>query len=306
MKKVWVLALLCGLLAAGKIQAAGEGTVGADFLKIGLGARAVGMGEAVTAVVNGVEGMFWNVGGLSKLNKLEATFMRLEYFEDISLNNLAYGQRIGNYGVVGMFVESLDLGKIERTEIDGSGNLLDQGDSFKASNLVLGLGYSLSLGEKHGAGVVFKGIQGKIDNETASSFAADLGWTYDFRENLQLGAAVQNIGGEFKYVSEGDKLPLRVRAGVGYKLIEGLLLGADVVSEVNENKTNGNLGVEYTFKELAALRVGYNSERVNSLGGGAGLSVGAGFKYQNYNIDYGFVPYGDLGNSHRVSLGVKF
>ncbi|MFH1260122.1 MAG: PorV/PorQ family protein [Elusimicrobiota bacterium] len=306
MKKIWLTWFFVFLFVVGILSGGGAGTGGADFLKIGLGARAAGMGEAVTAVADGVEGMFWNAGGLSKVNKLEATFMRLEYFEDISLNNLAYGQRIGDYGVVGLFVESLDIGKIGKTEVDGSGNLIDRGDSFQAGNLVIGLGYSLSLGEKHGAGVVFKSIQGKIDSETAKSFALDLGWIYEVRENIRIGASAQNIGGEFKYVSEGDKLPLRVRAGAGYKLIPGLLLGADVVSEVNEGKTNGGIGVEYNFKEIASARIGYNSERTSSLGGSAGLNVGAGFRYQNYNIDYGFVPYGDLGNSQRVSLGVKF
>jgi len=38
----------------------------------------------------------------------------------------------------------------------------------------------------------------------------------------------------------------------------------------------------------------------------SGLSVGAGIVWGSAKLDYAFVPYGDLGNTHRISLGYRF
>lgn len=302
--------LLLALWGIGPVHSGDRGTTGGDFLKIGLGARAIGMGEAVTAVVDGVEGMFWNAGALSKISKFEATFMRLNYLEGISLNNLAYGQKIKNYGVVGLFIEALTTGEIGKTDIDAYGNLVEQGDSFKAGSLIVGLGYSWQVGKKQGLGATIKGISSSIDTETARGYALDLGWIYDLRENMRLGAAIQNLGTKLKYVGEGDKLPLRIKLGIGHRLIQSplnkLILGLDVISETGEGRYHLNSGLEYSFREIASVRVGYNTDRVSSLGSKAGFSLGAGLKFSQYSIDYGFVPYGDLGDSHRLSLGAKF
>jgi len=55
----------------------------------------------------------------------------------------------------------------------------------------------------------------------------------------------------------------------------------------------------------AAGRVGYNTAAKDT-GGLNGISAGIGFVYLNYGIDYAFVPYGDLGNTQRISLSAKF
>jgi len=51
-----------------------------------------------------------------------------------------------------------------------------------------------------------------------------------------------------------------------------------------------------------ALRVGYKTNQDV----GSGITAGIGFKMGKVSIDYGYVPYGDLGNTHRISLGIKF
>ena len=40
------------------------GTFGAQFLKIGVSARATGMGSAYTAVADNAEGVYWNPAGI--------------------------------------------------------------------------------------------------------------------------------------------------------------------------------------------------------------------------------------------------
>ena len=56
-------------------------------------------------------------------------------------------------------------------------------------------------------------------------------------------------------------------------------------------------GLEYQFKSLIALRVGYSDVKQ--------LTMGAGVRLPKLNIDYSFVKFdgiNQLGNSHRISL----
>jgi hemolysin activation/secretion protein len=60
---------------------------------------------------------------------------------------------------------------------------------------------------------------------------------------------------------------------------------------------------------MVAGRLGYNTQSQDT-GGLHGLSMGLGLMYtdyaMNYSLDYAFVPYGELGNTHRISFGIKF
>ena len=39
---------------------------------------------------------------------------------------------------------------------------------------------------------------------------------------------------------------------------------------------------------------------------GEGITAGIGLKMGKTSIDYAYVPYGDLGDTHRISLGMRF
>ena len=59
------------------------------------------------------------------------------------------------------------------------------------------------------------------------------------------------------------------------------------------------------LKNILAVRAGYkyggsNSEKLSSFHGGCG------FSWHDTQLNYAFVPYGDLGNTHRISLSMKF
>jgi long-chain fatty acid transport protein len=63
---------MCGAISS--IQAAsGKGTSGAQFLRIGAGARAPGMGGAFSPIADDATAIYWNPGGLSQLSKREVS-----------------------------------------------------------------------------------------------------------------------------------------------------------------------------------------------------------------------------------------
>ena len=56
-----------------------------------------------------------------------------------------------------------------------------------------------------------------------------------------------------------------------------------------------------------ALRVGYQANLAdNQIQGLTGLTAGIGVTYEGLGLDYAYLPYGDLDNTHRISLSYKF
>jgi hypothetical protein len=86
-----------------------------------------------------------------------------------------------------------------------------------------------------------------------------------------------------------------------------LLVACDGNYCVPDGVWSASAGVEGTIHPLFALRAGYKySSGMTTLGALAGISGGLGFKFGSYQLDYAFVPYGDLGQTHRVSFLAKF
>jgi len=53
---------------------------------------------------------------------------------------------------------------------------------------------------------------------------------------------------------------------------------------------------------MLALRAGYRTGQDI----GSGMSAEVGLRIGKIDLDYAYVPYGDLGNTHRISLEIKF
>jgi len=110
-----------------------------------------------------------------------------------------------------------------------------------------------------------------------------------------------------KFIDETDPLPLNIKAGAAYKVLKDLTVACDLDEYIIDNKLYASVGAEYWLKNVLALRSGYRfGYDTSSLGGIVGLGVGAGVKIWGVTLDYAFVPFGDLGDTHRVSFGAKF
>src|SRR3989339_2044429 len=86
------------------------GTSAAQFLKLGAGARAAGMGEAFAAVSDNADSIYWNPAGLNKIEGKSLSVMHAAWFEGITYDWASYAQKIGNAGVVGIGVQYLSCG----------------------------------------------------------------------------------------------------------------------------------------------------------------------------------------------------
>lgn len=328
------LALLAGtgpvLHAAFNSKSAG--TSGAAFLKIGAGARPTGMGGAYTAVGDDVNSIYWNPSGLSRIkDKNEFVAMRAEMFQSIQYNFFAFAHPMGEYGTIGVGLINLNITGIESRTADS-----DAPDStFSSNDSAYALAYAKKLtfgglpsydeeGGLH-VGLSGKAIRQTLAGEAANTFAADLGAMYQMSVRpLSIGLAIQNVGAKQKFKSESDPLPLTIQLGTGYRLGEdwaisglktdhrktGLLLALDIhAPRDSDPSVRGGLEFTHGWSEntVSSVRAGYETGRQRQIEGReSGVAAGAGVAYKFFAFDFAWVPYGNLGNTFRYSIKLRF
>jgi hypothetical protein len=250
--------------------------------------------------------IYWNPAGLNAITgKGSLSLMNASWFEGISYDWASFAMPYKNWGVFGVGVQYLSYGSIDQLDTTGL-----QTGSFSPTDMCVSLSYARQY-KGIDLGANLKYISMKI-LDSASAYAVDLGAQYKVKNILNnkliLGAAVQNMGTQVKFVSQSDPLPFNIKIGGAYQIKNNWLAVLDFNAPIDNNIYVG-AGTEYCYKVKEKLdvigRVGYNTENIQT-GGTNGVTGGLGFRYMSYCIDYAFVPYGDLGNTNRISLSVKF
>lgn len=277
------------------------GTSTAQFLKLGVDARAIGMGNAFVAVSNDDNSVYWNPAGLGQIEKKSLSVMHVVYFEDIFYEWLSYAQpsKMGSFGIG---VKYLSYGNIKETDETG----LEVTD-FKPNDLSISISYARKISDIF-VGVSAKYISSKI-KKTATAYAVDFGVLYKLLDKrLSTGLSIQNIGTKMNFEQVEEKLPINIKLGGAFSITKDLLVSLDV-NAPDDGEINFGIGSEYRYwlkdKINITGRIGYNT-RPKDTGGINGVSIGFGAGYSEYDFNYAFVPLGDLGNSHYVSLNIKF
>ena len=145
---------------------------------------------------------------------------------------------------------------------------------------------------------------------TGNALAADLGLSYRARTTpeVDVALAVRNLGAKLGYGDAKDPLPSAVVAGVAARPLAGLSLDLDLIKYRDADLAYA-VGGEYRMPIFAglegALRAGYGSQR-KALDGTRGVALGAGLTLANFGFDFAWVPFGELGNTFRYSLLVRF
>ncbi|MFA5779822.1 MAG: PorV/PorQ family protein [Elusimicrobiota bacterium] len=279
---------------------------GASFLNIGTSARAISMGGAYVGVADDANAISYNPAGLSQLNRNEITAQHTEWISDIKHDFFAGAFPLQN-STIGISVVALTQGKLE-----GRDENRNKTESFAAYDVATTISYSKKMNEKVKLGTNIKLIQQKIEDERATGVAIDLGTLYNTAiKNLTVGFSFQNLGPKMTFISEGYDLPLTATVGLGYTFKKAVTFAFDIKRKIIDNKTEVSFGTEYTPINILALRAGYlvmnksTSEQMDA-SGFSGFGGGLGLRILNFSTDYAFVPYGDLGNTHRVSFSIKF
>lgn len=310
------------------------GTTAAPFLKIGVGARSIGMGGAYTAVANDLSAMYWNPSGLSRLTTNEAVFNHVDWIADIKFDMAATSILIDGIGTIGASFTTLNLGEMEVTT---TGAPEGTGERFSAGATMINLSYAKSLSYKFSIGFNVKYITESIWNMRAQSVAVDFGtlYTADILNGVNLGASMSNFGPKMRlegrdnlvlintgaggkniingeYELDSYDLPLIFRVGVSTDILRSdnnrVTVAVDAIHP-NDNTEYVNSGIEYSWANIVAVRGGWKS--AYERGGEQGLTLGAGIHYAlaapiDFLLDYAYQDFGRLKEVHYFSFGLRF
>lgn len=304
-----VLALLLAAspAAALNIVTGGVGTSGADFLTIGVGARALAMGGAFSAVDTGADAnaVNWNPAALGFVDKANVTASYNSLFVDENQGYMGYAAPIGkdkDAGVWAAGVNYLSVSKIERR----AGDTENADSTFSNQNYAASLSYAKAFNDQLSAAASLKYVRTALDTLKENAMAVDAGVLARTPvENLTFGVAMRNLGTNIG----PDSMPLIFKGGAAYKMLSSkLILDSDIDWLMTERRGYWSLGSEFWVSPNLAVRAGYQfghgSDQLQSKL--VGLGAGLGVKFNRFTMDYAFIPYGDLGDTHRVTLGLRF
>jgi hypothetical protein len=314
---VGVVLVLMLLLTAGSNVAFAQakvGTTGAQFLEIGVSARAMGMAEAFSAVVNDVSAVYYNPAGLTSLLGKEFMASYIKMPVDVQYTFLGFGLPLESIGgVLGIGVYSLGSGAMTETDYGHGvvgGGYNGTGREFHADHLALTAGYGRYLTDRFSIGLTLRYIGMYYQEYTANGWSADVGTLYDSGyRGFKLAMVISNFGPDVKFVQKAAPLPINFKFGGAVNLLDRgdhyLTLSAEG-SHPSDNLEKYNAGLEYTFKDRLVLRAG---ERMNY--DSDGLTFGAGLRMPfgqqgELKFDYAYQDFGILTEVHRFTLGVSF
>ena len=162
-------------------------------------------------------------------------------------------------------------------------------------------------------GINLKILRRGLEVASATGIGFDIGVLYSPRENWFVAANVQDVTTTLVAWSTGtnELISPTLKLGTAYflNLFNGRFAPTIDVDIRFENRQfasiahlgpisfDPHMGLEFDYKNTAALRIGYNDVKQ--------LTLGAGLHLRKLDIDYSFARFGkenDLGDTHRISL----
>lgn len=293
------------------------GQAGAPELLINPWARSTGLFGLNTASVGGIEAMKMNIAGMAQDSSTDVGLSHGIYLSgtNISINDLAVAQKVGDAGVIGLNIMSMSFGDIPTTTYfypEGQG-------TYHPQFLNIELGFAKQFSTHINAGAAATYISEQIGNIGAQAIAFDAGVQYvtGKRDNFHFGITLRNLGTNMRfsgtgfsvngdqpqssptfavtenYPSDKFEMPTYLNIGGSYDLFldEHHLTSKDaspmhklsIFADFQSNSFNNDYlgaGVEYGFKNMFMLRAAYRYE--NGIGNSAtsttmymGLAFGA-------------------------------
>lgn len=314
--RVLTLGLICGLLLLAVLLPApahGQakvGTTGAQFLELGVSARAMGMAEAFTAVADDISAVYYNPAGLVYMYGREAAFTYIKLPADVNYGFGAVGMPLESIGgVLGISFYGLSSGDmIERDYYQGTYE--GTGRTFSWRDYAMSVSYGRYLTDRFSIGFSVKYIGEFVHDYSASGWAADVGTNYDtgFR-GFKIAMLISNFGPDLQMITNDYPLPINFRFGGSINVVQAedhMVTFAAEGSHPSDNLEKYNAGLEYVFKEMFSLRVGsrFNYDADGFTAGG-GLRVPFA-EESELRFDYAFQDFGVLTEVHRFTMSIAF
>ncbi len=321
----------------------------ADFLTLGVGARALAMGGAGTALSDNAYAPYWNPAGLGQLTRYEVSFMHSTLNGEDAYDFVSYIHPLKKRGAIGVSwlrvgvddipitslpVISRPVGPENRPEVVGSFNNTDNAFLFAHGwglpalrGIHLRFGGTLKLLYMSGyrstnaiGGGADVGIIAMTNPEKSHRFMLGVQASDAFTTKLYWNTPPPSAD----LTSHTETILPHLKIGIAtihsLSIFRSTLIlaldtyiqnrGQSEVEVPQGSPVELHAGVEWTLFDLLALRVGM-AERSGSLENIRQLTAGVGLNLRfvtgaGAGLDYAFANHPALGNSHRISLRIRF
>jgi hypothetical protein len=330
-------------LLAGNPNRAGQ--AGANELLINPWARSSGWGGVNTASVRGLEALYGNVAGTAFTKKTELIFARTAWLKgtEININAFGFTQRVGETGVLGFGIMSMDFGEIKVTSVDQPDGGMG---TYSPQFTNMSLSYAKEFSHSIYGGAVIKLISEAIPDISAEGVAFDAGIQYvtGKKDQIKFGIALKNVGPTMHYSGAGlgDKtskttagttyelsinhrseifeLPSLFNIGGSYDYLIGEMhrvTGAANFISNSFTKDEFQFGLEYGFRNYAMVRAGYTYSEKDELldlhtSAYTGLSAGftvelpLGKSGKSFALDYSYRDTDHFDGTHSIGARLNF
>ena len=302
---------------------------GFNFLSVSSDARAGAMGDAMNSISGYSGALSHNPATMADMpNLLNVNASVNSFIADIkylSINAIV-SPWSGNYGVIGLSLQSVDYGDVLGTMVwNNSNGYIDTG-VMDPTALAIGIGYAKMISDHFSVGGQVKfayqslgestvpvGNSTITKRNTANTVAFDFGTNFKTGiKSLAFGMSVRNFSREVTYEQEEFELPLLFTIGISANVLDffeipsskqSLLISCDA-THPRSHPEQLKIGAEYQFMNLIALRGGYiTGEDEDGITFGFGVtSSGLGISSANFAVDYAYTPYGVFDHVQRITV----
>ena len=336
-----IAALLLVVFATGIVtaQTRKAGINAAAFLKVGVGARQIGMGSAVTSLNGDVTNIFWNPAGVALHDeKAQVSFTYNSWIGGLTQNAVAASYDMKGFGTIGLGVMTFGISGIPADRDVYPANPLLQAqqidlassDTYDYMDLLAQVTYSAYVMDRLTLGASVKFINEKIDDQNATAFGFDLGSVYSIGiYNWNIGARLSNLGSDLKFYDYASPIPLTFSIGTSLVPVRigesSVTLAVDAVKP-QDGQQYYSSGLEYNYNNMVFLRGGWklNYSYLGLAGDGVdegtslrqGVrtslekgSLGAGVRVPMaeymLSLDYSYTVFSSFSDVHRITLHVS-
>jgi len=273
-----------------------------DFLRIGISARIVAIGNAATGLPNSPFAVYWNPSSLGTIKtiKLETTVSKLSH--DRNLYALGIAAPVSSSITVGLNWVNFRVGDIEARE----GNTEDPDFIFNSYYNYIALGSSFKILNNLYAGNSIKYISFDLGTDRINSFGLDLGLFYSIN-NFNAGVMLQDINSYYKLSDDTIKrFDAVLRTGVSYTYNNvKLILDTEKIDRSHDSfKVNG--GIEVTLASILHLRTGLYDGKTIALGAGVdimtkgNIDVGISYTYKEEHFSKQPIHFFSMSFKNRI------
>lgn len=289
-KSICALYVLFGWYSLSAGESAGQA---GSFLRIGLGPRAKGLGDAYTAVADNAYAPYYNPAGLAfvRSHEVALTYSLLSF--DRTFTYAGFSRPLPPQA-------GFALGVLQSGFKDSDVRLSNgetTGEKIEDTQYTVFLGFGMRFTEKFALGITPKIIYSKVYDVSASSVGVDFGMMYKPVPRLTLGLSMHELGQSLDYSRDPsgfgnettkDKLPRITKYGAAYIVpLQGPVKSLFFVSDLELNSAQSSkwhFGIEANVMDKCFVRTGLDDIDMT-----AGFSIPFVVKEKKFKFEYAYI-----------------